>query len=125
MAIHRWTDTPAMPPGPDSLPHPPVLLQWLSECRDTWILIEADRMMDKHCAEIDRWMPTGCQSQTHRQISMVKKLDTQTDRHSPSRLDSSCTRPLRQVSRTRPMLVAQRPMAWIVAATKSLSMLRI
>lgn len=41
----------------------------------------------------------------------------------PSLLDSSCTRPFRHVSLTSPMLVAQRPMAWIVAATKSLSML--
>lgn len=38
-------------------------------------------------------------------------------------MDSSCTRPFRHVSLTSPMLVAQRPMAWIVAATKSLSML--
>lgn len=44
---------------------------------------------------------------------------------SPSRLERSWTRPLRQVSRTFPMLVAQRPMAWMVAATKSLSMLRM
>ena len=43
--------------------------------------------------------------------------------YGPSRLESSCTRPLRQVSLTSPMCVAQRPMAWIVAATKSLSML--
>lgn len=43
-------------------------------CRDTWTLIEADRMMDRHRARIDRWMPTGCQSQTHRQIPMVTKV---------------------------------------------------
>lgn len=44
---------------------------------------------------------------------------------SPSLLDSSCTSPFRQVSLTSPMFVAQRPMAWMLAATKSLSMLLI